>query len=174
MIGRDLDGTPFWRTSSRLGNGLGHGRWVPRIAGASKIADGWRLWHRVALVPRVAALVVASGLLLACSRVDPPTVTPAKPLPADPEIALESMQVECDGLISALATYKTCGYLEDEDKDNLDDWIETANRNFAASRKANPEPNAQKTIAQACRKAADSVKAATERCKAGPRPKVFD
>ena len=84
------------------------------------------------------------------------------------------MQVECDGLIGALATYKTCEHLEDQDKENLEDWIETANRNFAASRKANPEPNAQKTIAQACRKATESVKAATERCKAGPRPRVFD
>ncbi|HEY5938602.1 MAG TPA: hypothetical protein VIU61_28320 [Kofleriaceae bacterium] len=121
-------------------------------------------------MPRVAACL----LLLACSRVDPPSVTPATPLPADPEIALESMQVECDGLIGALAAYKTCENLEDEDKENLEDWIETANRNFAASRKATPEPNAQKTIAQACRKAAESVKAATERCKAGPRPRVFD
>lgn len=95
-------------------------------------------------------------------------------MPADPEIALESMQVECDSLVSALAAFKTCENLEDEDQEDLDHWIESANRNFAASRKANPEPNAQKTIAQACRKASESVKAATERCKAGPRPKLHD
>jgi hypothetical protein len=125
----------------------------------------------VALVPRVAALLLIS---LGCSRIDPPSVTPATPLPADPEIALESMQVECDSLVSALAAFKTCENLEDEDQEDLDHWIESANRNFAASRKANPEPNAQKTIAQACRKASESVKAATERCKAGPRPKLHD
>ena len=165
MVGRDLDGTHERVT---------HRRWVPRIAEASKIAGGCQLWQCVALVPRVAALLAISVLLLACSRVDPPSVTPATPLPADPEIALESMQVECDGLVGALGAYKTCENLEDEDKSDLDDWIESANRSFAASRKANPEPNAQKTIAQACRKATESVKAASERCKAGPRPKVFD
>lgn len=161
MVGRDLD-----RTHERVS----HGRWVPRIAGASKIAGGWHLWHCVAFVLRGAALL----LILGCSRVDPPSVTPATPLPADPEIALESMEVECDGLIGALADYKTCEHLEDEDRENLQDWLDTANRNFAASRKANPEPNARKTIAQACRKATESVKAAAERCRAGPRPKIFD
>jgi hypothetical protein len=111
-------------------------------------------------------------LLVACSRVDKPApVTPAKPLPADPEIELGSMQLECDAMVAALETYKTCVNHEDEDRENIDAWIETANRNFAASKKANPEPNAQKAIAGACRKATTSVQAANERCLAGPRPK---
>ena len=96
---------------------------------------------------------------------------PAKPLPADPEVELGSMQLECDGMVAALETYKACVNHEDEDRENIDGWIEIANRNFAASRKANPEPNAQKAIAGACHKATTSVKAATERCLAGPRPK---
>ena len=108
----------------------------------------------------------------ACARKDPPSpVTPAAPLPADPEVALESMQLECDAMVAALAIYKECTHHEDEDRENIQAWIEIANRNFAASRKANPEPNAQKAIAGACRKATDSVKAANERCLAGPRPK---
>ena len=99
-------------------------------------------------------------------------MTRATPLPADPDIQLESMQIECDGMVGALAAFRQCVNLEDEDRENLDDWIERANRDFAASRKANPEPNAQKTIAAACRKATVSVQAATERCLAGPRPRV--
>ena len=81
------------------------------------------------------------------------------------------MQIECDAMVAALATYKECEHHEHEDRDAIQAWIETANRNFAASRKANPEPNAQKAIAAACRKATDSVRAAIERCLAGPRPK---
>lgn len=111
-------------------------------------------------------------VLTACARVDRPSpVTPAAPLPADPEITLESMQRECDLMIAALQAYEACPNLEDEDREDIEAWIEIANRNFAASRKANPEPNAQKAIAGACRKATDSVKAATLRCEAGPRPK---
>jgi hypothetical protein len=98
-------------------------------------------------------------------------VKPAQPLPADPDVELGSMQLECDAMVAALETYKACVNHEDEDRENIDDWIETANRSFAASKKANPEPNAQKAIAGACHKATTSVKAATERCLAGPRPK---
>jgi hypothetical protein len=82
------------------------------------------------------------------------------------------MQVECDAMLGALTSFKICENLEDEDRETIDDWIERANSDFAASRKANPEPNAQKAIAAACRKATDSVRAATERCRAGPRPKI--
>ena len=111
-------------------------------------------------------------LLAACSRVDKATpVTPAKPLQADPELTLGSMALECDAMVAALETYKACTNHEDEDRENIDAWIETANRNFAASKKANPEDNAQKAIAASCHKATESVKAATIRCAAGPRPK---
>lgn len=111
-------------------------------------------------------------LLFSCARVDPPTVTPAKPLPADPDVDLGTMDVECDGMVVALATFRACPNLEDDDKEDLDDWIASANRAFTAGKKAKPEPNAQKAIAAACHKATDSVKAATERCQAGKRPKA--
>jgi len=110
--------------------------------------------------------------LVACVRKDPPPARPAPPLPADPEVKLESMQVECDAMLGALAGYKACPNHEPEDRDVIQAWIERANQDFAASHKVSPEPNAQKAMAAACRKATDSVKAATERCQAGPRPKI--
>ena len=116
-------------------------------------------------------VLLVAPFLAGCVRKDKPPVTNAPPLPADPEVALETMQIECDGMVAALEAYKACTNHEDEDREDIEAWIETANRNFAASRKANPEPNAQKAIAGACRKATDSVKAATTRCEAGPRPK---
>ncbi|MBA3393086.1 MAG: hypothetical protein H0T89_10600 [Deltaproteobacteria bacterium] len=121
----------------------------------------------LAVVPAFAA-VLAAG----CARRDPPPVKPAPPLPADPARELQTMQIECDGMIAALAAYKACPNLEEADLAHLDDWIETADRAFAASRKAKPEPNAQNAIAGACRKATESVRAAAERCAAGPRPKI--
>jgi len=114
------------------------------------------------------------ALLIACGGESARPVAPAKPLPADPEVKLESMEIECNAMVAALENYKICEHHEDEDRENVDGWIQTANRNFAASKKAKPEPNAQKAIAGACRKATDSVKAATIRCTAGPRPKVDD
>jgi hypothetical protein len=110
-------------------------------------------------------------VVAACSLRDPPSVTPAAPLPADPPIKLDTMQVECDAMIAALTEYKACKNNEEDDRRDIESWIETANRNFAASRKASPEPNAQAAIAGACHRATASVKAANERCNNGPRPK---
>jgi hypothetical protein len=115
--------------------------------------------------------VVLLLVIAACSLRDPPAAKRAAPLPADPPLELKSMDAECDAMVAALATYKTCEHLEDEDRENLDAWIETANRNFAASRKAKPDDNAQAAIAGACRRATISVQFAHQRCLAGPRPK---
>jgi len=81
------------------------------------------------------------------------------------------MVAECDGLITALEGYKRCPNLEESDQDDLDGWIDRAQKDFAAGRKVKPEPNAQRAIALACFRATKSVEAATERCTAGPRPK---
>ena len=81
------------------------------------------------------------------------------------------MVEECDALTLALSTFKACPNLELADREDLDNWIERAGKDFTAGRKANPEPNAQKAIALACSRATRSVQAATERCLAGPRPK---
>ena len=102
---------------------------------------------------------------------DPPTATPASPLPAEPPLTLATMQVECDAMLAALAEYKACNNLDDNEAESIESWIETANRNFAAGRKVEIEPNAQTAIAGACHRAAASVQAAHQRCLAGPRPK---
>jgi hypothetical protein len=118
-----------------------------------------------ALFARVSFLLV----IAACSLREPVSpVKPAEPLPADPPVTLDTMQVECDALLAALATYKECPHHERNDVEKVEAWIEAANRNLDAGKKANPEPNAQKAIAGACHRAAVSVKAANDRCLAGP------
>jgi hypothetical protein len=105
----------------------------------------------------------------ACHR-DPPPVAPGEPIPPAAEVTLGTMDAECEGLIAALATYKRCPNLDDDDRWDLDAWAERAQQDFAAGKKAHPEPNAQHAIAAACHKAIASVTAATERCNAGPKP----
>jgi hypothetical protein len=111
---------------------------------------------------------MATAWLTCCHR-EPP-VAPGPPIPAPREVTLGTMDAECDGLLAALASYQECPNLEDDDREDLDDWIERMQQDFAAGKKAAPEPNAQGAIAAACHKAVASVKAANERCLAGPRP----
>lgn len=114
------------------------------------------------------------GLALAgsaCAKAPPP-VAPGPPIGADPPPTLGTMTEECDALVAALATFKACPNLDDENRDNLAAWIERANDDFAAGRKVTLEPNAQATIALACHRASASVVAATERCHAGPPPRT--
>ena len=98
---------------------------------------------------------------------EPPPVAPGEPIPAAPEVALGTMQAECDALLAALSAFKQCPNLEDEDRADIDAWTERAQQDFAAGKKANPEPNAQHAIAAACHKAVASVAAASERCHNG-------
>jgi hypothetical protein len=114
-------------------------------------------------------VILAAWLLIGCHR-DPPPVAPGEPIPAAPEVTLGTMDAECDGLIAALATYKQCPNLEDDDRWDIDAWTDRAQQDFAAGKKAKPEPNAQRAMAEACHKAIASVTAANERCHAGPRP----
>jgi hypothetical protein len=115
------------------------------------------------------ALACAIALAFSC-RGAPPPVAPGEPIPAAPEVALGTMDAECDGLLAALATFKKCPNLEDEDRENIDGWTERAQQDFAAGKKANPDASAQRAIAVACHKATTSVQAANERCHNGPRP----
>lgn len=119
-------------------------------------------------VARAVSLVVS--LAGGCHR-DPPPVAPGEPISAEPEVTLGTMDAECDGLLAALATYKACPNLEADDRWGIDAWTENAQQDFAAGKKARPDPNAQHAIAAACHKAIASVAAATERCRAGPKPK---
>lgn len=110
------------------------------------------------------------ALVGACSHPQPP-VAPGPVIAADPPAQLRGMEVECDAMITALSAWKTCPNLDDEDRQDLDFWIERAQKDFTAGRKAKPEANAQQAIALACMRATRSVEAATTRCQAGPPPK---
>lgn len=114
--------------------------------------------------------VGAALLLAACGRSAPP-VAPGAPIVADPPAELRGMVEECDAMIGALQAFQQCPHLEDEDRQDLEAWIERAHKDFAAGRKANASPDAQNAIALACLRATRAVTAATERCQAGPPPK---
>ncbi|HEY4182490.1 MAG TPA: hypothetical protein VGM90_36915 [Kofleriaceae bacterium] len=107
---------------------------------------------------------------IGCSK-PPPPVEPGPPIPADPPMKLRGMVEECDAMTTAIQSFQTCKNLEKDDRRDLDAWLDRAQKDFAAGRKANPEPNAQQAIALACHRATMSVQAANERCIAGPRPK---
>ncbi len=110
---------------------------------------------------------------LACTaacHAEPPPVAPGEPIPVPADVTLGTMDAECDGLISALATYKACPNHDDDDRELIDAWSQRAQQDFAAGKKAKPDANAQHAIASACHKAITSVAAATERCNAGPKP----
>jgi hypothetical protein len=122
--------------------------------------------------PRLGARAIVA-VWLACGagcQHDPPPVAPGQPIPAAPDVTLATMDVECNGLLAALAAYKDCPNLDDDDRVDIDAWTEQAQQDFAAGKKANPEPNAQRAIAAACHKAIASVAAANERCHNGPKP----
>lgn len=121
---------------------------------------------RVTLPRALIAIVIG-----ACARSQPP-VAPGPPITADPPIALESMTAECDAMIAALSTFRACTNLDEDNRQDLEAWIERANQDFTAGRKVTLAADAQQAIALACRRGTNSVIAATERCHAGRRPKT--
>ena len=106
-----------------------------------------------------------------CHHADPP-VAPAPPLPAQPDIVLKTMDDECAGLTAAIGAWSTCKNLEDDERAWLHNLIDAAEASFAAGKKGNPDEANQRAIALACHRAAVSIGYATERCNAGPRPRV--
>jgi hypothetical protein len=120
-------------------------------------------------VPRGLDVLLAT-LALSCGGREPPPVAPGEPIPAAPEVVLGTSDAECVGLLAALATFKECPNLDDDDKADIDAWVRRAQQDFAAGKKSRPDADAQHAIAAACHKATASVAAATERCQAGPRP----
>src|SRR5882672_11198188 len=116
--------------------------------------------HGVRAAWRSCALALGAVLLAAACHGEPPAVVPGEPIAAPTEVALGTMDAECEALLTALGLYKQCPNLDDDDRYDIDAWRERAQQDFAAGKKANPEPNAQRAIAAACRKAAASVTAA--------------
>lgn len=121
---------------------------------------------RVTLPRALIAIVIG-----ACARSQPP-VAPGPAIAADPPLSLGTMTEECDALVAALERFQACPNLDEDNHQDLEDWIERAHKDFTAGRKVTLAPDAQQAIAHACRRATNSVVAATERCHAGPRPKT--
>jgi hypothetical protein len=106
-----------------------------------------------------------------CHHADPP-VAPGPPLRAEPDAIVGSMDDECAGLKQAIATWAECPNLDDDERSWAHDISEYAEESFAAGRKGNPDPESQRAIAIACHRAAVSIGYATQRCNAGPKPRV--
>ncbi len=70
-------------------------------------------------------------------------------------------------MVAALTAFRACPNLDEENQQDLDAWIERANKDLTAGRKVTLEANAQQAIALSCRRATNSVLAATERCHNG-------
>jgi hypothetical protein len=102
---------------------------------------------------------------------DPPPVAPGEPIPAAAEVSVDTMDVECAGLITALGALGECPNNEDDDRAWAKQVAEVAQQSFDAGKKGNPDEASQHVIALACHRAAESVKHANERCHNGPKPK---
>ena len=118
--------------------------------------------------PTLPSLMIV--FVLGCGRSQPP-VAPGPPIVADPPVNLASMTEECDAMIAALTAFRACPNLDEENQQDLDAWIERANKDITAGRKVTLEAPAQEAIARSCRRATTSVIAATERCHNGRAPK---
>lgn len=75
-------------------------------------------------------------------------------------------------MLAALATWRACPNLDQDNKEDVDAWIERAQIDFTAGRKVTLDKDAQQAIAMSCRRATSSVAAATERCHNGPPPRT--
>jgi hypothetical protein len=120
-----------------------------------------------ALVSSFAALVLAG-----CHHPTPAPLPPAEPIPAEPPEPIGTMVAECDVLLGALTSYRDCPNLDDDERAELDAWIDRAKLDIAAGEKANAPAGEQREIAGGCHRATHTVKDAHTRCKAGPTPKV--
>jgi hypothetical protein len=112
----------------------------------------------------------------ACSHPQPP-VAPGPPILAQEDVAVDTLDKECGGLLTALDAYSACPNLDDDDRAWIRGTKEYAERSFAAGKKGldlHPDAEGARAIALACRKAAISIGFAHQRCKAGPKPKVDD
>lgn len=102
---------------------------------------------------------------------DQAPVAPGEPISAAAEVSVDTMDVECADLISALNAYEECPNNEDIDKTWLTRIAEVAQQSVDAGKKGNPDEPSQHVIALGCRRATVSVKHANERCHNGPKPK---
>lgn len=107
-----------------------------------------------------------------CRR-DLPPVAPGEPIRAEAEIALESADAECGDFIAALEHYGACRNADDDLRSWAKRVAELFTSSFQASQRSRPDAEADRVMAQACHRAAQSVLDATARCETG-KPPVSD
>jgi hypothetical protein len=115
---------------------------------------------------------VGALLIAACAHHADPPVVAGPPLLAEPDLVVDTMDAECDGLIKAFEHWGECPNLDADDRAWIKSMIQTSQETFEAGKQGKPDEPAQHAIAIACRRGATSVKFATERCQAGPRPRI--
>jgi hypothetical protein len=115
------------------------------------------------------AALFAVLLVFACQHPQAP-VKPGEPIPAEPDATVDTADKECDGLVAAVTAYGDCPNATDDERAWAKQVVEVAQQSFDAGKKGNPDAEAQKVIAHACHRAAESVKNATLRCQAGKAP----
>jgi len=118
------------------------------------------------------AFGLAAGLPACKHTVSDPPVKPGPLITAQGDVELESTDAECAGLIAAVDSYGKCPNLEDRDRQWARSVMEAAEDAFAAGKKSNPDEPSLHAMAAACRRATDSMRAATARCQNGKRPKA--
>jgi hypothetical protein len=118
------------------------------------------------ILPSPRALKVCTALMLVTMgcKPPPPPVAPGEPIPAEPDIIVGTMNDECGALVGALEAWKRCPNLDALGRREITWWRDAAEEDGAAADKAKPDDRAQHAIALACRRAINSVRAATERC----------
>jgi hypothetical protein len=121
------------------------------------------------LLPR--AFLAFVLVQVACSHESHP-VAPGPPIRAEADVVVGTMDAECNGLATALEHYRACANLTSRQRDGISFLIDQTQLSLAAGHKANPDDKVQHAIAVSCRRAADSVAAATERCHNGPTPRM--
>lgn len=110
--------------------------------------------------------------MLGCHGHSPPPVAPGEPIPAEPDVVVDTMDKECQGLIAAITAYGACPNADEDTRAWSRRVVELAQQAFDAGKKGEPDKDSQHVMALACRKAAVSMQNATTRCQHGKPPKT--
>lgn len=113
--------------------------------------------------------VFALLMLWGCRR-DLVPAAPADPIVAEAEVALGSAEAECGNFLAALERYGACPNASDDERAWVKRVAEVFTSSFQAGRRSNTNAEAERVMARACHRAAQSVADATARCAAGRRP----
>src|SRR5512143_2954506 len=90
------------------------------------------------LIGQICLLVTGLRGLGACHS-DPPPVAPGEPIPAPAEIVVDTMDVECNGLVAAILEYGACPNNDEDDQAWAKRVAEAAQQSFEAGKKGKPD-----------------------------------